>query len=141
MKNLFVPYALAVKAKEHGFDEPCLQYFYEDDLRESNLKYLISQKEVEDVYGGISAPLYQQLIDWFREKHNILIQINSVADSIDDSIPTFKANGKYSALLEDCTIGKVHSASNTLALVSSGKYDYNQVLIAGLEKAFELIKK
>lgn len=51
MKRLFVPKNIALIAKEKGFDEECL--------------------------GNYEAPLYQQLIDWFRNKHGIVIWIET----------------------------------------------------------------
>lgn len=69
MKNLFVPYELALKLKNCGFNEECLAFHYsfEDEKR-----FLIStvlntnSSWTNDSY--FSAPLYQQIIDWFRAK-------------------------------------------------------------------------
>lgn len=80
MKNLFLPYELAVIAKEKGFNESCFAYY------DKHNKYLYT-----NVYGGnlveipntfindkhhidVLVPLYQQMIDWFREKHNCYIE-------------------------------------------------------------------
>ena len=72
MKTLFLPYRLAVKMKEIGFDEECLAYykiennefsFYENgrwDIININLK----NSEIKNC----TAPLYQQAFDWFRSK-------------------------------------------------------------------------
>lgn len=82
MKNLFVPYEIALKLKEKGFDELCFGWFQpevgytnvqinwnaENPHRNSNFK------EHENSIGEvIAAPLYQQVVDFFREKHNIEI--------------------------------------------------------------------
>lgn len=76
MKHLFVPYELAVKLKEKRFDEYCLAYF------EVNKNFRgIWSEEMNPVDnsalfdGEISAPLYQQVIDWFDEKHQIIISV------------------------------------------------------------------
>lgn len=71
MKHLFVAYHLAVLAKEKGFDEPCFGYYksYNKEFHE----FLGSSKQKID--SNIQAPLYQQLIDFFREKHNIYISV------------------------------------------------------------------
>lgn len=80
MKELFVSYNVASLAKEKGFDEPCLAYYFpsKKEIRlslvtqmEEGYSYItnsmITVKEV------IATPLYQQLIDWFREKHTTRI--------------------------------------------------------------------
>ena len=54
MENEFVPYELAVKLKELGFDEPCM-----------------SSKDMNNSKGLIQLPLYQQAFRWFREKYNL----------------------------------------------------------------------
>lgn len=69
MNHLFVPYELAVKAKEHGFDEPCFGWWWDDNS--SKVVHLTPQMTQLEL--TFSAPLYQQLVDWFEEKHEIII--------------------------------------------------------------------
>ena len=69
MIHLFVPYELAVKLKEKGFSDRCLAYF-SDGLINYTLAF---QTDVTDKI--ILAPLYQQVIDWFRETHNLVINV------------------------------------------------------------------
>lgn len=78
MKHLFIPYELALLAKEKGFDEPCFGFFkyknktvvlFQDKLCDPSCNSDIKN----DDFIEATAPLYQQLIDWFREKHNIQI--------------------------------------------------------------------
>lgn len=71
MEELFVPYDLALKLKEKGFDLDCLG-FYGDDGK------LYFDQPVSNFCDGINplytvAPLFQQVIDWFREKHDIYV--------------------------------------------------------------------
>lgn len=71
MKHLFIPYELAVIAKEKGFDEECFAYY--DKLEK------LKDGSVEPpaiAYPLTNAPLYQQIADWFREKHNLSIEVN-----------------------------------------------------------------
>lgn len=72
MKHLFVPYELAVKLKEKGFDEHCpaFMYLYEHEVRftlstiaNTNSSWLSSEDK-----SFVSAPLYQQVIDWLHLK-------------------------------------------------------------------------
>ncbi len=74
MENQFVPYELAVKLKELGFNEPCLKAW--GKTYASDKEYKLDEdycthnwNEYNKVY---SAPLWQQAFDWFREKHNII---------------------------------------------------------------------
>ena len=88
MKHLFLPYNLALLAKEKGFDEECLARWEnfsdswnnysmwggisEIEKEEENFKLLLTENLLENYYKNvIKAPLYQQVIDWFREKHGI----------------------------------------------------------------------
>ncbi len=67
MQKLFIPYELAVIAKEKGFDEPCIAVYLEDKKL-----YLCGYSNKTN---GTLTPLYQQIIDWFREKHNTVINV------------------------------------------------------------------
>lgn len=75
LKHLFVPYELALKLKEKGFNEPCLSYYFDDTLKHpSELTTTESQDKCQYITTkGILAPLYQQVIDWFLDKHKIYI--------------------------------------------------------------------
>ena len=82
MKHLFVPYELALLAKEKEFDEECLMGFYGENtfgktkdalfLPAGFGKYKNSRPQG---HGSISAPIYQQLIDWFRNAHGLVITV------------------------------------------------------------------
>ena len=85
MNKQFVTYEIALKFKELGFDEPCIMYY--DNLYGNFLKI-----GTDDAYWGdytgfqkwnsmpnspwkpfkplVSAPLWQQAFDWFRERYN-----------------------------------------------------------------------
>ena len=84
MKEQFVTYEIALKLKELGFDEKCVASYYTYDIKNfSKGKYDYRGKfefdySTEDQYivnsnetYYVSAPLWQQVIDWFREKHKI----------------------------------------------------------------------
>ena len=79
MKKEFVPYEIAIKLKEKGFNLGCLAYFVNDQFR---LKKYLSSKDAnynsDFTIGNLfSAPLWQQVIDWFREKHNLIIWVEA----------------------------------------------------------------
>ena len=92
MEKQFVTYEIALKLKELSFDEPCLAYYdieilfpieqplpdefnttktnnihYDDDFHYPLIK-------LEDDI--IIAPLWSQVVDWFRDKHHTNIEIN-----------------------------------------------------------------
>ena len=77
MKHLFVPYEIAKLAKLNGFDGDCLAYYDGDnnDLLKPIDTDFIFFRQLQG--GNLKAPLYQQLIDWFRNKHGIVIWIET----------------------------------------------------------------
>jgi hypothetical protein len=60
MTKEFVPYELAVKLKELGFDEPCLKSYGDDGLLNQNDHSLY-----------LSAPTFSQAFRWLYQKLNI----------------------------------------------------------------------
>lgn len=79
MEDQFVPYNLALKLKELGFDEICFAGYTKggNQIRMSQQvpyigadygwkKYNHQNKHI------IKAPLWQQAFEWFREKHNLI---------------------------------------------------------------------
>lgn len=75
MKNLFIPYELSVLAKQKGFNEPCFSFYYDNNFEFWKEQDVL--KSIEFPFDTVScnAPLYQQIVDWFREKHNHVIMI------------------------------------------------------------------
>jgi hypothetical protein len=80
MKHLFVPYWLALLLKEKGFDEPCLGFYYEDNFELWKRKDICGNSDPVFDQVSCSAPLYQQVIDWLREKHKILAFADTTMD-------------------------------------------------------------
>ena len=87
MQKEFVPYNIAVRLKELGFNEECFGSYYLNkdenyqegkfDYRgELNIEYSIYK---ENTY-YILAPIYQQAFRWFREKYNLYPSINIYHD-------------------------------------------------------------
>lgn len=71
MKKQFIPYRLALKLKELGFDERCLASYWktvtDTILFETEAEYECSASS--RIYDSeIKAPLWQQAFDWFMEK-------------------------------------------------------------------------
>jgi hypothetical protein len=81
MKEQFVPYELALKLKELGFDEECFSY-YHNRHEPSWVKTLhrgdTSKNSVQNLYqSDCASPLFQQAFRWFRKK-KFLIDVTSL---------------------------------------------------------------
>ena len=98
MKHLFLNKELSQLAKDKGFDEPCLAYYtYTDEfillsakiggelaghgsVKNELFRWLENNKKTNgELYilsRSIAAPLYQQILDWFRDIKNLFIKIN-----------------------------------------------------------------
>lgn len=92
MNKLFVPYELALLAKEKGFDECCIAIYHS---KVNNPEPVIWQGTNSTcvnklLNAAITAPLYQQLVDWFREKHSICI--GNVGDKVHGFSPYISKN-------------------------------------------------
>lgn len=68
MEKEFVPYDIALKLKELGFDEPCLAYFKPNELFP---ELTIGEFNEYEYY---SAPTFSQTFRWFREKYGLASQ-------------------------------------------------------------------
>mgnify|MGYP006321721599 FL=1 len=75
MEKEFVPYELAVKMKELGFDKDCFKVKVlgkeQYDYTQSDYADFPEQREKE-----VLIPLWQQAFDWFRETKNLFSIVN-----------------------------------------------------------------
>lgn len=82
MKRLFVPYKLASQLKEKGFNEKCFTWYLNKKLEEDSTKFFFFTHSYRSHEGSknvpaekfVSAPLYQQVIDWFRKRHIRIVE-------------------------------------------------------------------
>lgn len=80
MEEQFVPYELALKLKELGFDEYCIAFYAAgyDPLGNDIVSLAPLTSDATIGFKGnkdtLLAPLWQQVIDWLREKHNIEVE-------------------------------------------------------------------
>lgn len=75
MTKEFVPYELALKLKELGFDEPCFVLYKASN--NNQLAYAphgitTNSQLSQGDSNNIAAPLFQQAFRWFREKYHII---------------------------------------------------------------------
>lgn len=72
---IFVSYHVALLAKQKGFNEPCYAFYCDMGLatiwnrQEEDLLY--KNSDLSSI--SQSAPTYQQIVDWLREKHNTIV--------------------------------------------------------------------
>lgn len=71
MQEQFVPYEQALALKELGFNEECFGCYFHNNTNtvEYNPDGLPFNHNNRN--SRISAPLWQQAFDWFRDKHNL----------------------------------------------------------------------
>jgi len=132
MEDQFVNFDIALALKELGFDEPCMmcfideQYKYQHDLHFSSdmgsgaLDRYTFKKNSDFSY-STSAPLWQQVIDWLRDKKNMLLFVK-----MDD-------NSKYFCEIQSVTgRSQFHSPHWS-------EFDYFQARKRGIEEAIKLL--
>lgn len=77
-QKLFVPYEFALLAKEKGYTEDCIALYSDENLY---MIYQSGEKGVIHTFDksstSIAAPLYQQLLDWFRKKHDLHLYVEA----------------------------------------------------------------
>ncbi len=120
MKNKFIPYQQSLELKELGFDEPCMyawcvtlkhrvEYDGEISLRTDGNPFGVyyKGKNFNEKYDShknkiqCSAPLYQQVFKWFREKYGIHSWIINAEDNHNSFKPFFRGKNIYSQHLID----------------------------------------
>lgn len=73
MKKQFVTYEIALALKELGFNAPCMALYYIEDKCFHKTNYTCTNVLQNNIC--LDAPLWQQVIDWFREEHDIWIEV------------------------------------------------------------------
>jgi hypothetical protein len=171
MKNLFVPYELAKLAKEKGFcvytaknnhpvappeNEHCLGW-YEIRSEEADKYDIPNWKERDGKFhysgtpinnanlgSGVVAPLYQQLVDWFRNEHKIFININKEALGSDEWENSFTIEYLPKEFWNEKRRIQHFITINSFSLTGGATYigawdNYYHAWDMALEKSFELI--
>lgn len=135
MKEQFVTYEIALALKELGFDEKCFVIFFKGILNNGHHVNYISNEWESTFYRNktnseansidiVSAPLWQQVIDFFREKHDIDIEIHS----------SFGSGGWWWANL-------CYNPTRTEVLNIARFENYNEARKQAILKAIELCKE
>lgn len=123
MKHLFIPFELATIAKEKGFNEDCFGYIRPDNTLNLEYDYIFCTNDLLEESENCTAPLYSQIIDWFRETHKINVWVQLYGNS-------------FKQRYVPCTM-KGLNPNNTK------EYNYNtdfyEALTKAIEEAFKLI--
>ena len=97
MNKEFVPYELALKLKQLGFDEPCFGYYNELGNFTLEIDKVNSSCNKLGMHGKYcTAPLKQQCLRWFRDKYNLNGILNHYPNTKlwDFSVHNLEWNGK-----------------------------------------------
>ena len=132
MDRIFVTYEIAEQLSIKGFREPCFVYYNDDKILNSHSSSPLdkcdynSEPEQEDAEEPISAPMWQQVIDWFRRNHRIMICLDFYADG---SFIEYHYKVSEPNTWKDCDI-----------FVESGFETYEEARKVAIEKSLTLIK-
>ena len=142
MENDFVPYDRALRLKELGFDEPCFAVFelivvgdtipkfrYNWESEDKWFNHNKDKSEYKDHDWYWSAPLYQQAFRWFREKYNLIFQIN------------YLFNGNYQVVIHKNTheyMNLIQSHPHSCVDEVPDNYSYEEAELACLDKLIEI---
>jgi hypothetical protein len=75
MEKEFVPYELALRMKQLGFDEPCFG-FYDDIDDHHPLSFIRIEGLSEKLKSSITlAPTWQQTFRWFRDEYKLFHEV------------------------------------------------------------------
>lgn len=90
MKEQFVPYEQALGLKELGFNEECISRYWTNIFQLRSPENFNSENSKID---SVSAPLWQQAFDWFRDK-GFVVQLDLpdyvTVEGFDDLVYYFK---------------------------------------------------
>ena len=138
MKEQFVPYDLAIRLKELGFDEECFDYYIPNGKAISHIfnnsfelkKY---NSETNHIYGDIelvSRPLWQQCWDWFRYKYGLEIDFTFHTNYLENG-----DNNVYEINVQNRNSGELY-----LLTPLNGFKTYQKAQLALLNKLIEIVE-
>jgi hypothetical protein len=120
MQKEFVPYELALRMKQLGFDEPCFG-FYDDIDDHHPLSFIRIEALSEKLKSSITpAPTWHSAFKWFREIKEVEYQITYAG-----------AKGRYNAFVED------YFYDNNGDLK---EFTYEEAELACLKKLIEIVE-
>ena len=145
MEKLFVNYDIAQVLEELGFDEPCFGYYTESKLlhlggRVGNIDDVtINKKYVDDICqndNACLAPLYQQVISWFREEHQIYIGVLPYRNN-EDNIELCRY---YTLVIDDEDLPSIFCNADDLGASRDNYNTPEEARDAAIQKTIEIVK-
>ena len=125
MEKEFVPYELALKIKELGFDEECFSYY---DL--NNKPNFFGSDNLMDTHCvQVNRPTYSQAFRFFREKHYLISSIYQLGVSIKTGLSSF-----------EYMIDKLNNLGLSQFIEDFPYNTYEEAEIACLENLIELVE-
>lgn len=127
MEKEFVPYKLALRLKNLGFDEPCFGLY---NLPEQNLGTDLKFGGNSNKYNSkwkFSAPTFSQAFRWFRDEYKLGVQAT-------------RDGGEWHFHI--VYYGDEHKSSpqRNLTYVEKSSEDYEEVELACLDKLIEIVE-
>lgn len=138
MKDQFCTKEICIALKELGYKEECLAYYHIDSTVSVPTRTIGFCRDWNNhiTKTRVSAPLFQQVIDWFRTEHQLVLSQIPAFDvkwtkDGDDNIPDLKYNNKFTPVVTNLT-------SNENFVLDSTTYE--QAKIEVILRAIKLIK-
>jgi hypothetical protein len=137
IENKFVPYDLALRLKDLGFDEHCFAIYFtvgawQIDCTEGALNLNSNQPSKY----SILAPLWQDAFDWFRVNYNLEIQLEP--DSI--NLPE-KNLRQFTIASTDKSIVLEHGVDQKWTLRKGCLKSYEESRLECLKKLIEIVEQ
>ena len=141
IEKLFVSYDIAKQLKDKWFNEPCLGWFQFENYgtkvhTDKYWKEKLSGLSAEEF---LNAPLYQQVLDWFRETYGI--GMNVVQQSC-EMIKHYEEKSKNSMpMFFYYFTAKTEAQTQNIKskVTGRGGDNYHELLIKAIEEALKLI--
>lgn len=125
MEREFVPYELALKLKELGFDEECFSYY---DL--NNKPNFFGGDNLMDTHCvQVNRPTYSQAFRWFREEHYLISSIYQLSVNVKTGLSSF-----------EYMIDKLNNLGLSQFIEDFPYNTYEEAEIACLENLIELVE-
>lgn len=131
MEKEFVPYELALKLKQLGFNEPCLAVWIEKDSRDGGGLKLEIWNDVDTEYkvkSSTNAPLFRQAFRWFRDNYGLSGVV----------VETLLGNERYGGIFIKNENGLRYIESPQLTRASQ---TYEEVELDCLKKLIEIVEQ
>jgi hypothetical protein len=125
MEKEFVPYELALKLKELGFDEECFSYY---DL--NNKPNFFGSDNLMDTHCvQVNRPTYSQAFRWFREEHYLISSIYQLSVNVKTGLSSF-----------EYMIDKLNNLGLSQFIEDFPYNTYEEAELACLENLIELVE-